>query len=316
MRIYYAFLSLLATALACTLLGLQIHVGLDYNKGGSPVDLATVIVAMVTVAVLPIFIDAAWRLNKAIALALFIGFCSLLVYSLPATVGRLGEVKEVKVLAAIDAADTKARLADVARTLDYAEPEAKRECAGAPDPIPKEWPECRRKTGTVAALREKRDRLQADLRAAGKDRLGDLGSDTMAWLLTLVGVKADAVRKGSVVAFALGSEVLVWALVWLATVAARQGFQRKPAETKVATPATVVASPPTGGSKGPVTRPEALADLKTLLKIGQQVPSQDWLKERWGLSSKGTISKWVSEWEAEGEIPNRIRSGKCNTIAA
>lgn len=74
--------------------------------------------------------------------------------------------------------------------------------------------------------------------------------------------------------------------------------------------------PPSGGQKRPMNKPEALADLKTLLRIGQSVPSQDWLKDRWGLASKGTVSKWVTDWEAEGEIPNRTRAGRCNTIAA
>jgi len=68
--------------------------------------------------------------------------------------------------------------------------------------------------------------------------------------------------------------------------------------------------------KGPIAKADALQDLQTLLKIGQTVPSQDWLKDRWQLSSKGTVSKWVSEWETDGVIPHRMRAGKCNTLEA
>lgn len=76
----------------------------------------------------------------------------------------------------------------------------------------------------------------------------------------------------------------------------------------VATPATP--------RHGPMAKADALRDLKTLLKVGQSVPSQDWLKDRWGLSSKGTTSKWLTEWEEAGEIPRRMRAGKCNTLEA
>lgn len=87
--------------------------------------------------------------------------------------------------------------------------------------------------------------------------------------------------------------------------------------TPVATPVQAEPTlPPSGGQKRPLTKPEALADLKMLLRVGQSVPSQDWLKDRWGCASKGTISKWVTDWENEGAIPSRTRSGKCNTISA
>lgn len=73
---------------------------------------------------------------------------------------------------------------------------------------------------------------------------------------------------------------------------------------------------PPGGNGQPKSKAEALADLKMLLKVGQSVPSQDWLRERWQLQSKGTVSKWVTEWETDGLIPTRTRAGKCNTILA
>lgn len=89
-----------------------------------------------------------------------------------------------------------------------------------------------------------------------------------------------------------------------------------PAPAKVPVIEDEPVASPSGGSKGPVTKEAALADLKMLLRVGQSVPSQDWLKDRWGLGSKATPSKWLSEWEEAGEIPSRMRVGKCNTLEA
>jgi hypothetical protein len=66
----------------------------------------------------------------------------------------------------------------------------------------------------------------------------------------------------------------------------------------------------------PLTKAEALVDLQMLRRTGREIPSQDWLKSRWRLASKGSVSKWVTEWEAARLIPTRIRAGKCNTIEA
>lgn len=83
-----------------------------------------------------------------------------------------------------------------------------------------------------------------------------------------------------------------------------------------AEPVTPAASEgPSKPDDGPATKVEAERDLVTLLALGHPVPSQDWLKERWRLGSKGTVSKWLAEWEDAG-IVTRHQLGKCKQINA
>ncbi len=76
-------------------------------------------------------------------------------------------------------------------------------------------------------------------------------------------------------------------------------------------------APPSTGGTRPKSRDEALADLRTLLQAGQSPPSQEWLKDRWHVGSKGTISKWLAHWESTGELPgNRLIEGRCKTVVS
>jgi len=54
-------------------------------------------------------------------------------------------------------------------------------------------------------------------------------------------------------------------------------------------------------------------DLRRRLATGETVSAQDELAERWQVN-KGTVSKWVSEWERNGRIPARQTAGRCKTI--
>ena len=75
--------------------------------------------------------------------------------------------------------------------------------------------------------------------------------------------------------------------------------------------------PPSSSGAQPKSRDDALADLRALLRAGQAPPSQEWLKERWNVGSKGTISKWLAHWETNGELPgNRLVDGRCKTVVA
>jgi cation transport ATPase len=81
-----------ATTLACVLLGLQIVGGWEYTEGGTLYTRASMIAAMVTLAALPVFIEAARREGKpAISVALFVAFVAFLAYSLPAWRGQGGQ---------------------------------------------------------------------------------------------------------------------------------------------------------------------------------------------------------------------------------
>lgn len=69
------------------------------------------------------------------------------------------------------------------------------------------------------------------------------------------------------------------------------------------------------GGRRTFARNEALADILVLTQAGRPVPSQDWLKERWGLGSKGTVSKWMGEWEEQGLV-ERHQIGRCKQAQA
>lgn len=46
----------------------------------------------------------------------------------------------------------------------------------------------------------------------------------------------------------------------------------------------------------------ALADLLAYIAENGPVPDQEFLKERWGIRSKGTVSTWLKTWESDGLI--------------
>lgn len=95
-----------------------------------------------------------WR-PAAIGLAFLALFGSgLTIYE---TMGRRAETRDTKMMAA-QANEARrlhlsSELQDAKTTLQWAEKDRAAECAGAPSPVPNTWPECRRKTGTVNALK-------------------------------------------------------------------------------------------------------------------------------------------------------------------
>jgi hypothetical protein len=70
---------------------------------------------------------------------------------------------------------------------------------------------------------------------------------------------------------------------------------------------------PSGGQSA-TTREQAEADLLTLLALGQSVPSQRTLAERWD-RPKQTVSDWLTTWEADGLIPSRRQVGREKMLA-
>lgn len=105
------------------------------------------------------------RRAAGIGLALLAIFGSgLTIYE---TMGRRAEVRDAKMLAATDSenrrANLQAQIDDAKKTLAWSDKDRAAECAGAPSPIPATWPECRRKTGTVSALKAQIDANQKEL---------------------------------------------------------------------------------------------------------------------------------------------------------
>lgn len=202
-----------ALAMAGGLLGLQILGALEYTEGGSLYARASVIAAMVTLAALPVFIEAARHVRAwGLVLAFGVAFVALLAYSLPATVGKTGEVKVSKLADASAVARTRDDLERVIKTLNWARTDMIEDCGGG------EGKKCRAKRNTVQALEDRASKLQGELAAGEKSAPGDLGAEAWAWASN-GNLTAEQVRKGSVIAFALGLDVCIWALVWFSTVA-------------------------------------------------------------------------------------------------
>lgn len=200
--------ALAALASAGALLSLQVVGALEATEGASTYTRASMIVAMTTVAVLPVFIHIAWSYRlRALALALCVAFVSLLAYSLPAIVGRTGEIKQAKAANSDGLQRIRADYDLTQTRLAWATDDTARECATGAGPA------CRGKTQTVAALEARVEKLRGELRTAPP---GDLGSEAWAWASAGT-VSAETIRKGSVLAFAVGLDVAIWALVWMAT---------------------------------------------------------------------------------------------------
>jgi predicted DNA-binding protein (UPF0251 family) len=216
-----------ATALAGVLLGLQIIGGLEYTDGGSLYTRASMIAAMVTLAALPVFIEAARREGKGlIALALFVAFVAFLAYSLPANIGRVGEVKEAKLAQAGGVNRAKADLERVSAELLTARADMTKECGTGIGT------KCLGRRNTVHVLEDTKRSAEAAVAKGEVSALGDVSSDTVSWAL-LGSLSPETVRKGSVVAFAAGLDIVIWALIWFACACAPTVSKSE----KVATPA-------------------------------------------------------------------------------
>lgn len=300
-----------ALCLAGGLLGLQIIAAYEATLGGSLHTQAAAMGAMVAIFAMPVFIEAAWRLGgKACAAAITIGFLGFLVYSLPATTGRVGEAKAVKVTAAADVARMQDDLQRTTVTLDWARKDWVAECGTG------EGKKCRAKRNTVQALEDRAGKLEADLKAARVDSVGDQSSAVWAWALAPIGATESGIRNSTTLAYAIGIDFAIFALVWFWASAVlfskAETVSIKPAANDTAQTSFPV--PPNGGNRRPAfTRAAASADIVQLVGKGP-LPAQETLSERWGVP-KGTVSKWLRRFEAEGLI-QREAVGRCKMVAA
>ncbi len=98
----------------------------------------------------------------------------------------------------------------------------------------------------------------------------------------------------------------------------RQGFAKGPAT--IATVANSNDPGPKGGTRQQLptrsvaTKAAASADVIRLIGRGEALPSQETLAARWGVH-KGTASKWLAAFEADGII-SRHTEGRCKRVAA
>lgn len=201
---------LAALVMACALLGLQIVGGLEYTEGGSLYTRASMIAAMVAVALFPLMVEWAWHKKaKGAAAAMAVALVAFLAYSLPATTGRTGEAKEAKAAPVAKVLEDKARVqADYDATkklVDESNQWQPKACAGG------NGKNCKAATFVLNQRQASLEKLAKQLEAFQAPPPGDLGSDLWAGVL---GLSADTVRKGSVMAYALGLEAGIFGLMW------------------------------------------------------------------------------------------------------
>jgi hypothetical protein len=299
-----------ATTLACVLLGLQIVGGWEYTEGGTLYTRASMIAAMVTLAALPVFIEAARREGKpAISVALFVAFVAFLAYSLPANIGRVGEVKEAKLAQAGGVNRAKADLERVSAELITARAAMTKECATGIGT------KCLGTRNTVHVLEDTKRSAEAAVTKGEVASLGDVSSDTVSWAL-LGSLSPETVRKGSVVAFAAGLDIVIWALIWFACATARQSVKKAyalpPADDegeKKPTPKDVIQFPRPRVLHSVAEIPDhELEALRMAFAVGDGPVSNDELARRMGVV-KSEASKRVQKGIAAG-ILHKQRVGR------
>ena len=209
--------SAIATALA--MLGIQLIAAYEATQGGTLYTMVSAMAACIVLAVLPIFIEAARRSGAyVIAVAQFVAFGAFLAYSLPATVGRTGEVKEVQAAEAVQATNEAARIRQDYQTTQALVTEAEvwvaRECRTG------KGPKC---DGASFVLRQRQASMKdlGEQLSASSPPVGDIGSETLSWASKGF-LAPETIRKASGLCFALGLDVIIWSLIWLAATSGRE----------------------------------------------------------------------------------------------
>jgi len=275
--------ALAALASAGALLSLQILGGLEATEGASTYTRASMIVAMCAVALLPVFIHISWFYRlRSLSLLLCVAFVALLAYSLPAVVGRTGEIKHSQATSADMSALVRSDLTATMQRLEWARGDWLAECRSG------NGPSCKGKAQTVQALEARVEKLRGELRSAPA---GDLGSETWAWASAGT-VSAETIRKSSVLAFAVGLDVAIWALVWMAT-ALFSGQATVSATVSRASDLTIPAG----------TTDAELEELRKLLRTRGALTNNE-IAELMGVV-KSEASKRVSKAVAAGMVSRR-----------
>lgn len=172
---------------------------------------------------------------------------------------------------------------------------------------------------TYEAAIEGYDTKLARLGPVAEPNAGYLRAARALAALPFVTVPADALapRLADVMPFlaVLVSEICVIGLLMYAVNG--PGPTRQPDRSAEVMPPTVRPGPSERRTvrRGPSGKEACLAELVTMLALGQSVPSQRTLAEKWN-RPKQTISDWLREWERAGLIPPRRTVGREKALAA
>lgn len=296
-----------AIALALATLGLQITIGLEHLESASTATKASIVLVMISLAFLPKMVEiAAGARMFGLSAALLCAFVAWLAYSLPATVGRTGEVKEAKVMQAKATGEAHklllSELESAQQRLSDAATDAKAKCKNPASD------NCAAARKTETERQSRVDVLLAEVIGAPAPASGDVASDLLAWLGSLLGfagLSADAIRKGSVLAFAFGLDMVIWSLMWFGTTERLRNPPAAGAMPETSIDAAMV-SPglPPPGTRKPLPRSlsdeESLADIRREVSAGRHHGVVEY-GVRWGVG-KAEASKRITSFERDGEI--------------
>lgn len=244
-----------------------------------------------------------WSLT-AIGLAFLAVFGSALtIYE---TMGRRAEIRDTKTMtaAASEAKRTRleTKLSDTQRTLKYADEGRALECAGAPNPIPNSWPECRRKTGHVDALKAQIGMMKADL-ATLKPVPVDAKAERVAAIASFFGASNGMVKSavGTFEPFLLPLFLELGSIVLFAfgvghTTTKRETSVKVPSKPEPVRPATAITE--RDFSIDPITD-EEIDEIKRVLGMRGLMNKE--LAAKLGVS-EGQCSKIVSAAVAAGKL--------------
>lgn len=228
------------------------------------------------------------------------------------------------------AAITK-RITENQNNLTDALAEVKRLCKGG------NGKDCRGSKATVQVYTEALAGTTAALEAIGPAKAVDAKADKVATVLAaLTGSDRDHLKEVLTL-----TEPFTLALVFELTALVSFGYgfgHRKPSTVSTPSPQDTAQTsffigpandtgnpgngptPPGNGPRGPgngrrvFTKDAASADIVQLVTRNRQIPQQQELADRWGVG-KGTASKWLSDFEAQGLI-KRATVGRQKTVSA
>lgn len=281
----------LATLLGLAALGTQ--AAFLCTSTGFTLETSSMLLASVGAAVLPVLAERFWHTSKRHSLALVVPGLCLLGWVVPTVATKMGTSAETTRLAAqahnarYEAAQEALKAARAALAL------AQRDQAA----------ECKSGAGTKCkGAQMTLDNAKADLAKAEKAATG--APVPMPWL---------PVEHATLLP--IGLELTIWACLMVGLgplLCIERDLRREPLseedldelrelhqpeDADEGEPPRLIPAP----QRRPVTtRLAAERDLVWLLASGQTIPSQEWLRKRWGVENKGTVCKWLEIMEERG----------------
>lgn len=234
--------------------------------------------------------------------------------TLPAAIGSTGAASD-KHLASTTAANrgfelASADLAEANKSLSWAQREMARECGTG------EGVRCKGWRSTVRAYELRKQEVVNQLsRETPRPTLS--GESRLAWAASLFGlnVQASDIQRGWPILPPVIVELLFAFWLHMGLDKRRQDETNQDTSEWFRDDKDASDDPSEGGGWPPRGKADVLADIQRRIAIGERWNSQDELRADYRLP-KSTMSQWLQEWEALGEVPKRNISGRCKSLAS